>query len=80
MTNDHNTRDVSPEEKHVVHQNRMDRPPYSLSDDNKDFKKVYDGECFCGTVKFEVACEKPLDAKFCHCCKPYPRSPYTSRR
>ncbi|KAF8954704.1 Mss4-like protein [Flammula alnicola] len=44
----------------------MNRPPYSL-DPTKPFKKRYRGSCFCEKVKFEVARDKPLDAKFCHC-------------
>ncbi|TFK33232.1 Mss4-like protein [Crucibulum laeve] len=46
----------------------MNRPPYALPEDSdKPFKAVYTGACFCEKVKFEIAREKPLDAKFCHC-------------
>jgi hypothetical protein len=45
----------------------MDRPPYSLSDENKDSKALYTGTCFCEKVKYEIFRDKPLDAKFCHC-------------
>lgn len=65
--NDRDTRNLSEAEKKQVHRNRMDRPPYSLADDSKPFNRIYEGSCFCKKVKFEVAREAPLDAKYCHC-------------
>ncbi|KAG9045909.1 hypothetical protein FS837_005428 [Tulasnella sp. UAMH 9824] len=40
-------------------------PPYAGLPD--DFKPVYTASCHCGRVQYEVAVEKPLDAKYCHC-------------
>jgi hypothetical protein len=67
--NDSNTRGMNEHNKRQVHENRMDRPPYSLSGDpeHQPFKTLYTGSCFCEKVAFEIGREKPLDAKFCHC-------------
>ncbi|CCX31054.1 Similar to hypothetical protein BC1G_02449 [Botryotinia fuckeliana B05.10]; acc. no. XP_001558815 [Pyronema omphalodes CBS 100304] len=65
--NDNDTSCVAACDKQKVHDNRMDRPPYSLSDKNKDSKALYTGTCFCEKVKYEIFRDKPLDAKFCHC-------------
>lgn len=64
--NSHDESGLSKAERQQVHENRMDRPPYAR-DPKKEFKKIYDGACFCGKVKFELGREKPLAAKFCHC-------------
>lgn len=44
----------------------MERPPYKEKE-GSEFKPLYEAECFCGNVKYELSREKPLDAKFCHC-------------
>lgn len=53
---------------------RHDRPPYIRSE---GFKAVFRGECYCGTVKYEVA-SNPLDAMYCHCrdCQRLHGAPY----
>ncbi|KAF8448314.1 Mss4-like protein [Terfezia claveryi] len=66
-SNDRDTRGLSDSEKRQVHENRMDRPPYSLADPSKPFNTIYTGACFCERVKFRISREKPLDAKYCHC-------------
>ena len=42
-------------------------PPYKIHDDAENFKALYNGECHCGRVKYQLSREKPLEAKFCHC-------------
>lgn len=61
----HDTHEMSPANNQQVNTNHMDRPPYSHSD--TPFNPRYEGSCFCGTVKFQISRERPLDAKFCHC-------------
>lgn len=43
------------------------RPPYSIHDDGADFKVVYEGNCHCESVKWQLSREVPLGSKFCHC-------------
>lgn len=43
------------------------KEPYKIHDKGSDFKALYEGECHCGKVKYELSREKPLDAKYCHC-------------
>lgn len=67
--NDSNTSGMTEDHKRLVHENRMDRPPYArpAGHEREPFKAVYGGSCFCDRVKFEISRERPLDAKFCHC-------------
>ncbi|KAF9007582.1 Mss4-like protein [Cyathus striatus] len=65
--NDHTTAGLEHHEKRQVHKNQMNRPLNALMEQNKSFKAIYTGSCFCGNVQFEIARDKPLDAKFCHC-------------
>jgi hypothetical protein len=62
--NSHDTSNLSHDEKRQVHENRMDRPPYKVEG---EFRPIYKGACFCEKVTFEIARERPLEAKFCHC-------------
>jgi len=41
-------------------------PPY-IWPENKPFQAKFTGTCFCGHVQYEIAVDRPLDAKFCHC-------------
>lgn len=43
------------------------RPPYKIRDDAEGFKVVYEANCHCGRVRYQLNQEKPLDAKYCHC-------------
>ncbi|RPB08477.1 hypothetical protein P167DRAFT_494079 [Morchella conica CCBAS932] len=66
--NSHDTSNLSHDEKRQVHENRMDRPPYTVDEgEHGAFKPIYKGACFCEKVTFEISRERPLEAKFCHC-------------
>ena len=54
--NDPHTHLVVPDDK-----SRLQRAPYAKT--REDFEVKYTGECFCGTVKFEIA-EDPLGEWF----------------
>lgn len=43
------------------------RAPYKVHENDENFPVRYEGSCHCGTVKYQLSREKPLDAKFCHC-------------
>lgn len=43
------------------------KEPYKVHEKDSKFKALYDGECHCGRVKYQLGREKPLNAKFCHC-------------
>lgn len=43
------------------------RAPYRVHDANEDFKSLYEASCHCGKVQYQLAREKPLDSKLCHC-------------
>lgn len=43
------------------------KEPYKVHENDKNFKALYNGECHCGRVKYQLSREKPLNAKFCHC-------------
>ena len=43
------------------------RPPYSVHENDPNFKVRYNGSCHCGKVQYQLSREKPLDAKYCHC-------------
>ncbi|WPH03773.1 Hypothetical protein R9X50_00665600 [Acrodontium crateriforme] len=43
------------------------RPPYQIYSPNDKFKSLYDASCHCGTVKYQLSREAPLDSKICHC-------------
>ena len=69
LRNDSDTRNMTDKNKVLVHENRLNRPPYapSTDPDHGEFHRVYSAACFCGQVQFEVGKKKPEDAKFCHC-------------
>lgn len=59
----HNESDVEGE-----HNEWKFKDPYKVHDnENGDFKALYEGECHCGRVKYQLGREKPMNAKFCHC-------------
>ena len=43
------------------------RAPYKIHDSDKDFKVVYEANCHCERVKYQLSREKPLASKLCHC-------------
>jgi hypothetical protein len=46
------------------------RAPYRVhkrNDPNDDFKALYEGNCHCGHVHFELSRDTPLASKLCHC-------------
>ncbi|KAF2816558.1 uncharacterized protein BDZ99DRAFT_377126 [Mytilinidion resinicola] len=43
------------------------RAPYKIHDKGEDFKALYDANCHCGKVKYELSRQEPLDSKLCHC-------------
>ena len=43
------------------------RVPYRVHDANEHFKFLYEASCHCGKVQYQLAREKPLDSKLCHC-------------
>ncbi|KAL1297771.1 hypothetical protein AAFC00_006308 [Neodothiora populina] len=43
------------------------RAPYSIHDENSDFKARYEASCHCGKVKYQLSRDAPLDSKLCHC-------------
>jgi len=65
--NDSDTSGLAEHHKRIVHENRIDRPPYSLTAATTTFHAVLMAECFCTSVQYSISRAKPLDAKFCHC-------------
>ncbi|KAF2497215.1 hypothetical protein BU16DRAFT_458851 [Lophium mytilinum] len=43
------------------------KAPYKVHDKGEDFKALYDANCHCGKVKYELSRQEPLDSKLCHC-------------
>jgi len=43
------------------------RPPYSIHEDNDKFKALYEANCHCGRVRYQISRDSPLDSKLCHC-------------
>jgi hypothetical protein len=43
------------------------RAPYSIHEDNRTFKALYEAQCHCGRVKYELSRDAPLSSKLCHC-------------
>ncbi|KAF2427578.1 hypothetical protein EJ08DRAFT_592864 [Tothia fuscella] len=43
------------------------KAPYSIHEDGAGFKVVYEANCHCGRVRYQLNKEKPLASKFCHC-------------
>jgi hypothetical protein len=43
------------------------KPPYSIHKSNDDFKVVYEANCHCERVKYQLSRDAPLDSKLCHC-------------
>ena len=43
------------------------RAPYRKHESNDGFKAIYNGQCHCGQVKFELNRDQPLSSKYCHC-------------
>lgn len=43
------------------------RAPYRIHEKNEDFNALYEASCHCGTVKYQLSREIPLDSKLCHC-------------
>jgi len=43
------------------------RPPYSVHSDQSKFKALYEANCHCGKVKYQLSRQEPLDSKLCHC-------------
>ncbi|TDL19110.1 hypothetical protein BD410DRAFT_900446 [Rickenella mellea] len=56
---------------------RLTRPPYSKPDPKDERLAKYKGNCFCGSVEFELF-DDPLDASYCHCrdCQRLHGAPY----
>jgi len=47
------------------------QPPYSIhkhvGSKNSDFKTIYEANCHCERVKYQLSRDAPLDSKLCHC-------------
>jgi hypothetical protein len=43
------------------------RAPYRVYDKGENFKVLYDANCHCGRVKYQLSRQEPLDSKLCHC-------------
>jgi hypothetical protein len=44
-----------------------ERPPYSIRSPNANARCLHEASCHCGTVKYQLSREIPLDSKLCHC-------------
>lgn len=43
------------------------RAPYRVHEPNDNFKALYEANCHCGKVKYQISRKEPLDSKLCHC-------------
>ncbi|KFA61047.1 hypothetical protein S40285_08010 [Stachybotrys chlorohalonatus IBT 40285] len=43
------------------------RAPYRIHEKNDNFDVKWKGKCHCGKVEYQLAREKPLSVKYCHC-------------
>jgi hypothetical protein len=43
------------------------RAPYRIHEPNEHFNALYEANCHCGRVEYQLNREKPLDSKLCHC-------------
>lgn len=43
------------------------RAPYRIHEDNDKFNALYEANCHCGKVKYQLSRKEPLDSKLCHC-------------
>ena len=43
------------------------RAPYRIHEPNDKFNALYEANCHCGKVKYQLNREEPLDSKLCHC-------------
>lgn len=43
------------------------RPPYRIHEPNDKFNALYEANCHCGKVKYQISRKEPLDSKLCHC-------------
>jgi len=43
------------------------RVPYRIHDKADDFKVLYEANCHCERVKYQLSRQEPLDSKLCHC-------------
>lgn len=43
------------------------RPPYRVHETNDGFKALYEANCHCERVKYQLSREVPLGSKLCHC-------------
>lgn len=43
------------------------RAPYKIHDKGGDFKALYEANCHCERVKYQLSRQEPLDSKLCHC-------------
>lgn len=41
--------------------------PYKIHENDPNFIAVWEAQCHCGKVKYQLGREKPLAAKYCHC-------------
>jgi hypothetical protein len=44
-----------------------ERPSYTIRSSNDNPNVLYEASCHCGTVKYQLSREIPLDSKLCHC-------------
>jgi hypothetical protein len=44
-----------------------DDPPYRVHTPSDNFIPRYTAQCHCGRVQYQLRCEAPVDAKYCHC-------------
>ena len=43
------------------------RAPYRIHEPNDKFNALYEANCHCGQVKYQLSRQEPLDSKLCHC-------------
>jgi hypothetical protein len=43
------------------------RAPYKVHESNEKFNALYEANCHCGKVKYQLSRQEPLDSKLCHC-------------